>query len=96
MTVLVAYDGKEHTKKAVDYAVKYAKAFSERLYVMSVIPSKKHMDEIDDIKEKLESIKLSSNLKVLGTAAFSCCPALKSIEIPASLEEIAYNYNYSP
>ena len=67
MTVLVAYDGKEHTKKAVDYAVKYAKAFGERLYVMSVIPSKKHMDEVDDIKEKLESIKSSAESEGVET-----------------------------
>ena len=33
MTVLVAYDGKEHTKKAVDYAIKYAnKIYATVLY----------------------------------------------------------------
>ncbi len=60
MSILVAYDGKEHTKKALDYAVNYAKAFNEELYLMSVIPSKNHMDKIDIVREKLNKIKDSA------------------------------------
>lgn len=52
MTVLVAYDGKEHTQKALDYALKYAKAFSERLYVVSVFPSKDFIKDTEKIKER--------------------------------------------
>jgi len=57
MTVLVAYDGKQHTQKALDYALKYAKSFSEKLYVVSVFPSKKFIPEMDVIKERTDALK---------------------------------------
>lgn len=57
MAVLVAYDGKEHTQKALDYALRYAKNYSEKLYVVSVYPSKTFIPEMDRIKEEMERMK---------------------------------------
>ena len=54
MTVLMAYDGKPHTQKALDYALRYAKAFGETLYIMSVYPSKEWIAELDNIKSKMD------------------------------------------
>ena len=57
MTILMAYDGKPHTKKALDYAIEYAKAFDDTLYILSVIPSKEFVDETDRIRSTLDSVK---------------------------------------
>lgn len=57
MTILMAYDGREHTQKALDYAMKYARSFDERLHVISVFPSKEHLEEMDAIEKRFEEIK---------------------------------------
>ncbi len=57
MTILMAFDGREHTQKALDYAMKYAKSFNERLHVISVFPSKEHLAEMDAIENKFAEIK---------------------------------------
>ncbi|NLU46078.1 MAG: universal stress protein [Euryarchaeota archaeon] len=44
MAVLVAYDGLEHTKKALDYAIEYALVFGKKLYILTDIPSKDKLD----------------------------------------------------
>ena len=44
MSIILATDGKPHTKGAVDYAFKYASNFSEPLYVVSVITSRMETD----------------------------------------------------
>jgi nucleotide-binding universal stress UspA family protein len=61
MTVLMAYDGREHTQKALDYALKYAKSFNERLHIISVFPSKEHLSEMDAIEEKFAQIKKTAS-----------------------------------
>lgn len=53
----MAFDGREHTQKALDYAMKYAKSFNERLHVISVFPSKEHLAEMDAIENKFAEIK---------------------------------------
>ena len=58
MTILMAFDGREHTQKALDYAMKYAKLFNERLHVISVFPSKEHLAEMDAIEKRFEEIKI--------------------------------------
>lgn len=52
MSVLVAYDGTPLTEKALNYAMKYAKLFGERLYVISVIDS-----DVFDNKAELVKVK---------------------------------------
>lgn len=54
--------------------------------------------EIDDYAfsscRSLESVKLSSNLKTLGTNVFFLCSSLESIEFPASIEDLGI-YTFS-
>ena len=38
MTMLVAYDGRENTEKALDHAISEAVLHGEKLYILSVIP----------------------------------------------------------
>lgn len=63
MTVLMAYDGKPHTKKALDYAIEYAKSFNDTLYIMSVIPSKDFIDETGSIRAFLDGVKSEASEK---------------------------------
>ncbi len=63
MSVLVAYDGRDHTKKALDYAIKHSKAFNTTLYIFSVITSKDTLDkeiEMERIKAYLSEAKESA------------------------------------
>lgn len=50
MSIILATDGKPHTKNAMDYAFNYARKFQEPLYVVSVITSRMEAD-IDYILE---------------------------------------------
>lgn len=63
MTVLLAYDGKNHTKKALDYAIDYAKAFDDTLYVVSVVSSKDSVEVVDRLRETLDSVKADAEKK---------------------------------
>jgi nucleotide-binding universal stress UspA family protein len=55
MTIVLATDGKPHTQGAVDYAFKYARLFSEPLYIVSVITSKMETD-MDLILERTHAL----------------------------------------
>lgn len=55
MTIVLATDGKPHTQGAVDYAFKYAKMFSEPLYVVSVVTSRMETD-MDFILERTHAL----------------------------------------
>ena len=44
MTSLVAYDGMEHTEKALEYAIQHSKVYKEHLYILSMITSKDELD----------------------------------------------------
>ena len=60
MTIVLATDGKPHTQGAVDYAFKYAKMFSEPLYVVSVVTSRMETDMdfiLDRTHALFESLK---------------------------------------
>lgn len=57
MTVLMAYDGKPHTRKALDYAIEYARSFGETLYIMSVISSKDSIGDAEGIRSFLDGVK---------------------------------------
>ena len=45
MTMLVAYDGRENTEKALDYAIRNAKVYGEQLIVLSVVTRDGNLDE---------------------------------------------------
>jgi len=60
MPVLVAYDGKEHTKKALEYAANHAVKYGTRLYIFSAIISKDKLDsevETEEVEKYLEEAK---------------------------------------
>lgn len=44
MAILVAYDGMEHTEKALDYSIKHSIVYKEPLYILSTITSKDQLD----------------------------------------------------
>ena len=46
MTVLLAYDGRPNTEKALDYAIRHSVNYSEPLYILTVV-SKDQMDPED-------------------------------------------------
>ncbi len=57
MTILLAYDGKPSSERALDYAIKHAVNFSEPLYILTVV-SKDQMDPEDPdvaVREYMES-----------------------------------------
>lgn len=57
MAVLVAYDGMEHTKKALEYSIKHSIVYKEPLYILSMITSKDKLDrevEMERVNSYLE------------------------------------------
>ena len=57
MTVLLAYDGRPNTEKALDYAIRYSINYSVPLYILTVV-SKDQMDPEDpdeSVREHMEA-----------------------------------------
>ncbi|MBP5203842.1 MAG: universal stress protein [Candidatus Methanomethylophilaceae archaeon] len=57
MTVLLAYDGRPNTEKALDYAIRHSVNYSEPLYILTVV-SKDQMDLADpdeSVREYMEA-----------------------------------------
>ena len=54
MTMLVAYDGRENTEKALDYAIRNAKVYGEQLIVLSVVTRDGNLDET---RERIEAAR---------------------------------------
>ncbi len=57
MTILLAYDGKPSSEKALDYAIRHSMNYSEPLYILTVV-SKDQMDPDDPdetVREYMES-----------------------------------------
>jgi nucleotide-binding universal stress UspA family protein len=54
MTMLVAYDGRENTEKAVDYAIRNSKVYSEQLIILSVVTRD---GKLDEVREKTEAAR---------------------------------------
>ncbi|NLF33990.1 MAG: universal stress protein [Thermoplasmatales archaeon] len=50
MSILLAYDGREHTQKALQYAIEYSLAFKTRLYIMTSIVSKDVLDMENELR----------------------------------------------
>jgi len=60
MPVLVAYDGKEHSKKALCYAIEHSVFYNKTLYILASVVSKDDVDrenELDNIKGFLDAAK---------------------------------------
>lgn len=55
MTMLVAYDGRENTEKALDYAIRNAKVYGEQLIVLSVVTRDGNLDET---RERIETARV--------------------------------------
>lgn len=53
MTMLIAYDGRMNTEKALDYAIRNSVVYGERLIVLTVI-TKNAISEIDKAHENAE------------------------------------------
>ncbi|MCQ2078459.1 MAG: universal stress protein [archaeon] len=51
MAILVAYDGREHTKKALDYAIEESVVKKTKLYVFSAIISKDQLDRDEEMTQ---------------------------------------------
>ncbi|MBR6203616.1 MAG: universal stress protein [Candidatus Methanomethylophilaceae archaeon] len=57
MTILLAYDGKPNSEKALDYSIRHSVNYSEPLYILTVV-SKDQMDPEDpdeSVQEYMES-----------------------------------------
>lgn len=57
MTILIAYDGRPNTEKALDYAVRHSVNYNEPLYILTVV-SKEQMDPDDPdpaVREYMEA-----------------------------------------
>jgi nucleotide-binding universal stress UspA family protein len=57
MTILLAYDGRPNTEKALDYAIRHSVNYSEPLYILTVV-SKDQMDPEDpdeSVREYMEA-----------------------------------------
>lgn len=52
--MLVAYDGRENTEKAVDYAIRNSKVYSEQLIILSVVTRD---GKLDEVREKTEAAR---------------------------------------
>lgn len=57
MSILVAYDGKEHTRKALDYAIRHSRVYGLPLYIFSVVSSKEKLDEDMESERMIECLK---------------------------------------
>jgi Universal stress protein UspA and related nucleotide-binding proteins len=60
MPVLVAYDGKEHSKKALCYAIEHAVVYNRSLYILASVVSKDDVErenELANIKGFLDAAK---------------------------------------
>lgn len=50
MSILVAYDGREHTKKALEYAIEESILRKTKVYVFSAIVSKDKLDRDEEME----------------------------------------------
>ncbi|MDR0887614.1 MAG: universal stress protein [Candidatus Methanoplasma sp.] len=58
MSVLLGYDGKSHTEKALNYAINHALAHNVRLYIVSSVATKGSVDnEVQYIKNYVEEAR---------------------------------------
>ena len=57
MTILLAYDGRPNSERALDYAIKHSACYSEPLYILTVV-SKDQADPVDPdpaVREYMEA-----------------------------------------
>jgi len=73
MAILTAYDGKPHSKKALEYSIDHAIAYGKPLFIVSVVNPKGSTDsaeEIQSIKGNLEKAKALAVMKGIGVQTF--------------------------
>ncbi|MCK9323381.1 MAG: universal stress protein [Candidatus Methanomethylophilaceae archaeon] len=68
MSILIAYDGMEHTKKALEYAIQHSKVYNQPLYIFSVITSKDKLDMENEI-EKINAYLIEAREKAVSEGA---------------------------
>lgn len=61
MTILIAYDGRPSTEKALDYAIRHAVNYNEPLYILTVV-SKDQMEPDPDpaVQEYMEAAQIKA------------------------------------
>jgi len=80
MAIMLAYDGMENTKKALEYAIEHSKVYKDKLYIFSVISSKDMLDKENEVlyvrkyleEAEKEAIEKGANAEILlesGTPA---------------------------
>ncbi|MDR3206139.1 MAG: universal stress protein [Candidatus Methanoplasma sp.] len=60
MPAILGYDGKSHTEKALNYAIRHALAYGDALYIVSSVATKDSVDrdnEIRNIKDYVEAAR---------------------------------------
>ena len=65
MTILLAYDGKPNSEKALNYAIRHAVNYSEPLYIVTIV-SKDQMDPEDpdeSVREYMEAAQRKAALE---------------------------------
>ena len=55
MTTMIAYDGRENTRRALEYAISHSVTYGDRLYIVSVIPkSSSSPEEISRVRAYMD------------------------------------------
>lgn len=67
MTTMIAYDGRENTRRALDYAISHSVTYGDKLYIVSVIPKgSSSQEEIDRVRAYMDealSLALSKGVE---------------------------------
>ncbi|MDR3281988.1 MAG: universal stress protein [Candidatus Methanoplasma sp.] len=50
MPVILGYDGKSHTEKALNYAIRHALAYGDPLYIVSSVITKDSVDKENEVR----------------------------------------------
>jgi nucleotide-binding universal stress UspA family protein len=71
MSILLGYDGKSHTEKALNYAINHALAHNVRLYIVSSVSNKGSVDkdEVQYIKNYVEGARQKAEDKGVDARA---------------------------
>jgi nucleotide-binding universal stress UspA family protein len=71
MSILLGYDGKSHTEKALNYAINHALAHNATLYIVSSVATKGSVDkdEVQYIKNYVESARQKAETKGVDSRA---------------------------
>ena len=62
MPVVLAYDGKSHTEKALNYAIKHALAHNTVLYIVSTVATKDLVDRDNDVRSVKDYVEAARQI----------------------------------